>query len=121
MCYVTRQKYCGQMFCGSERIVLAFNLLAGCLYVQISMATIRIVCAHRPTSFPQAFKGAMKTKYKFGAFERLPRDDNIGTTFIANFTQINYVMRKTRISHATHQLLFRTEFKMYYGTLVSIG
>lgn len=64
---------------------------------------------------------AMKTKYKFGAFERLPRENNIGTTFIANFTQINYVMRKTQNRDATRQLLFHTEFKMCYGTLVSIG
>lgn len=63
----------------------------------------------------------MKTKRKFGSFGILPRWENTDTTFIANFTQMSYILIGKQNRHATHQLIFRTELVKYYGPLDAIG
>lgn len=63
-------------------------------------------------------KGAMKTEYKLGAFERLPRRKKSLTTFNVSFTQICYIMRKMKNGEMTHQLLSQIIIMMHYSMLV---
>lgn len=82
-------------------------------YVPRSFSKRRIV-ALRDFSLPPmmlaflrhgAFKGATKTKYKFGSLKRRLYPDDNDTDFIANVKQITEIWRKTDEAVATHNAL----------------
>lgn len=65
------------------------------------------------------FKGAMKTKHKFGFLKRLLCHDNKYANFIAKFKQVTRILRKTHDMVATHQPL-STEVSVMSQTFISV-